>query len=170
MKQLTHYKTMNRMTFKTTEMVLFICGITAENLGLILRTADIFSVKKIYYYGDITSNENKIKKISRNANIPIEFKNDFNILNELEKQGYEIVSLEITDNSKPLRTAILKSKLCLIIGNEKNGIPQPILDKSKCSYHIEMIGENISSLNVAIATSIFLNKYVEQKNDDVLEK
>jgi len=55
-----------------------------------------------------------------------------------------------------------QQKTCLIIGHEKNGIPEPLLDISDCICHIEMPGGNISSLNVSIAASIALYEITRQ--------
>lgn len=161
MKQLNHYDTLAKMKFIETDLILFLCGISKENLGLILRTADIFSIKKIYYLGDIPDKLAKLEKYSRGANTSIAFVNNICILDVLKSEGYRIVSLEITDESTPLRSATFEEKTCLIVGNENVGIPQDILDKSDCAYHIEMIGQHISSLNVSMSAAIAINKYVE---------
>ena len=74
----------------------------------------------------------------------------------LKDSGYQIIALEITNTSTPLRHGSYMQKTCLIVGNEKKGIPEDILDVADSSYHIEMVGGHISSLNVSIATSIAL--------------
>jgi tRNA G18 (ribose-2'-O)-methylase SpoU len=49
MRQLGHYETLRRMPKATVDCVLYACGISCENLGLILRSADIFGVGAVYY-------------------------------------------------------------------------------------------------------------------------
>lgn len=163
MVQLNHYQTLDKMkdTVLNSDLYLFVCGISAENLGLILRSADIFGVKKIIYYGNETDRTQKIKKLSRNATLEVEYTDDDNILDKLKSQNYNILALEITDTAEPLNKIVFGDKTCLVVGNEQHGIPQNILDKCDKSYYIEMISKNISSLNVAVATSIALNKYLE---------
>lgn len=167
MKQLNHYETMDKMDSSSTELVLFLCGLTAENLGLIMRTADIFSVKTIYYLNDnVEIKQSVIKKNSRGATLPLVMTDSpFDILNSLRNDGYSIIALEITNEAIPLRKHIFEEKTCIIVGNERNGVPQELLDYVDKACYIEMIGKNISSLNVSISTAIALNKYVEQKND-----
>ena len=154
MKQLGHYETLNKMPKVYTDCILYLCGVSYENLGLILRSADIFDITTIYYYGDAGINQKQLSKISRNSKLQIHFVDDLNVLEDLKKEGYDIVALEITDTSVPLRTVHFQNKICLVVGNERNGVPESILDISDYACHIEMIGGNISSLNVAIATSI----------------
>ena len=163
MVQLGHVDTLARMQHIPTDLVLFLCGVSDENLGLIMRVADIFSVKAVYYYGQTTDvQDKKLQRISRGSQVPVHFTKTEEPLELLRQNGYSIVSLEITDNSIPLRTAYFPTKMCLVSGNERSGVPQSILDKSDYATHIEMIGGHISSLNVAISTSIAVNKYVEQ--------
>lgn len=169
MKQLNHYETIAKMKIQSTDLILCLCGISAENLGLIMRTADIFSVKEIYYLGSSELNYNKIKKNSRGSNVTITFLDGINkLFYDLKSQGYDIIALEITDSAIPLRTVKLKEKTCLVVGNEKTGVPQEILDMVDNACYIEMLGKNISSLNVSISTAIATNKYVELKNSNQL--
>ena len=157
MRQLDHYETLEKMPKLDINCVLYICNVSCENLGLILRSADIFGANTIYYCKDNHAVKNKqLLKLSRNSNIPIHFSDGIGSLQSLKDSGYQIIALEITNTSIPLRFGSFKQKTCLVIGNEKSGIPEDILDVVDCSYHIEMIGGHISSLNVSIATSIAL--------------
>ena len=156
-KQLGHYETLDKMPKLSVDLILYICDISSENLGLILRSADIFGVHTVYYHqGNNTVNNKQIAKVSRNSSIPVHFVNDAEALLSIKENGYSVVALEITDVSVPLKEMPLKEKNCLVIGNEKTGVPDSILDIADCSCHIEMIGNRISSLNVSIAASIAL--------------
>lgn len=163
MVQLDHYQTIEKMkdVSISSELVLFLCGLTSENLGLILRSADIFGAKKVIYYGSGIDNIQRIKKISRNSAVELEVVNDKSVLNNLKNDGYALYALEITDSAEPINKMTFNKKICLIVGNEQRGVPQDILRECEKSYYIEMASKNISSLNVAIATSIALNKYLE---------
>lgn len=166
MKQLDHHDTMKKMPKLKNNLYLFLCGISFENLGLIMRSADAFGAKGIIYYSpqfeaEMFSNK-KMQKAARNSTIPVEFTSDYSKLDVAAERGYSKVALEITDTSQPLRKANWNDKTILVVGNERTGIPQEILEKIDTSIHIEMTGSNISSLNVAIATSIALNDYSEK--------
>ena len=163
MLQLDHYQTIEKMknVNLSSELILFLCGLTSENLGLILRSAEIFGVKKVIYYGREIENNQRIKKISRNSTVKLEYVSDKSILRSLKDDGYVLSALEITDSAEPINKMLLSKKFCLIVGNEQYGVPQDILCECDKSYYIEMVSKNISSLNVAIATSIALNKFLE---------
>jgi tRNA G18 (ribose-2'-O)-methylase SpoU len=157
MKQLGHYEPLEKMPKLDINCVLYICSVSCENLGLILRSADMFCAHAIYSCQDNnTPNNKQLSKLSRNSNIPVYFSDGIDSLLSLKANGYQIIALEITKSSVPLRFGSFQQKICLVVGNEKNGIPEKILDVADCSCHIEMIGSHISSLNVSIATSIAL--------------
>jgi tRNA G18 (ribose-2'-O)-methylase SpoU len=138
------------------DCILFVCGVSCGNLGLILRSADIFGVNAIYFQAKNSINEKQILKLSRNSKVPVIFVNGTGILHELKEQGYQIAALEITDVSIPLSHATFAKKICIVVGNEQNGVPDEILKCTDNAFHIEMIGKHISSLNVSVATSIAL--------------
>lgn len=81
--------------------------------------------------------------------------------NELESyltdNNFEIIALEITSNSKPLKEVMISfdKKIALLIGSEINGISEELLKLSDQIVHINMFGKN-SSMNVVQAASIAL--------------
>ena len=164
MRQLDHYETLKKMPRCVVDCVLYACDVSLENLGLILRSADIFGVSKVYYCDDSQGVKSKqLLRLSRNSHIPLLFSNGIDILLSLKNDGYQIVALEITDVSVPLRLGTFQEKTCLVVGNEKSGVPDDVLSVANCSYHIEMIGNNISSLNVSVATSIALYEMAQYR-------
>jgi tRNA G18 (ribose-2'-O)-methylase SpoU len=68
--------------------------------------------------------------------------------------------LEITSDSIALDTLNLRSdsKILLIVGNERHGISQIVLDMVPTKVHISMFGSN-SSMNVSQATGIALYEF-----------
>ena len=157
MEQLGHYDTLKIMPKLDIDCVLYACDISSENLGMILRSADIFGVSAVYYQqGNNTVNNKQLLKLSRNSIIPIYFFDGIDSLLNIREKGYQIIALEITNTSVPLRFISFPRKTCLVIGNEQSGVPKSILDIAVKSCHIEMIGGHISSLNVAVAASIAL--------------
>jgi tRNA G18 (ribose-2'-O)-methylase SpoU len=164
MKQLDHYEALEKMPKLDIDCVLYICGISSENLGLILRSADIFGINAVYYrLGNNTINSKQLTKLSRNSNVPVCFEEEMESILKLKNNGYCIVALEITNTSIPLRAVNFTHKTCLVVGNEKNGISEDILDIVDISSHIEMIGGRISSLNVSVATSIALYEITQHR-------
>lgn len=129
------------------------------NIGSLFRIADALGVEKIYLSGNsVTPPSAKIKKTSRSAEkyVPFSYeKNPLEVVTRLKQQGYRIVSLEITSQSKDIKTLSFAAtdKVCLILGAENRGVSQDLLDASDESIHIPMLGVN-SSMNVATACSI----------------
>jgi 23S rRNA (guanosine2251-2'-O)-methyltransferase len=70
-----------------------------------------------------------------------------------EQGEYPIDQLDLTD------------PLCIVIGAEDEGIPQPILDKCGATARIPQAGK-VGSLNVAVATGMLLYEVQRQRRED----
>jgi len=132
-----------------------------ENLGMILRVSEAFGAGKVCFVGSKSVEfTTKAKRASRNTHNTIAFdfyENGKNLLIEHKEEGFEILALEITSNSKSIESFEIErsKKLALIVGSERNGISEELLEEVDATYHIEMFGQN-SSLNVVNALSIAL--------------
>jgi len=130
-----------------------------ENIGSIFRIADAMGIEKIYLSGSSPVPPHpKMKKTSRSTEqyVPFEYQeNPLGITSGLKKEGYIIISLEITSSSIEIRNLNINpdEKICLIIGSENYGVDQSLLDASDICVHIPMMGTN-SSMNVATAYAI----------------
>lgn len=139
-----------------------------QNIGSLFRISEAFGVKKIIFIGkNIPLNLRKINKTSRSTHLHIPYsiiEESKDALDYLLKNNYEIISLEITDTSKPLKEVYIPAakKVSLVIGSERNGICNEILTISNQTVHINMFGEN-SSMNVVQATSIALYELTNKK-------
>lgn len=138
---------------------------TPENVGMVLRIAEAFAVKKIYFTGphaiELTT---KVKRASRNTYKKIDFsfqENTLEVLEEVSKQQYEMIALEITKDSLPIKEFPFANfpKVALVIGSERNGIAETSLAVIPHSVHIPLFGKN-SSINVVSALSIALYEIV----------
>ena len=163
--QLNHYTS----NFKSqTFPVTIICeNVTnAPNIGSLFRTSDAFGVEKLVFSGNTIPLGRKMTKTSRATEKVVNYEitdNAFNYISELKNNGYQIISLEITDNSQPLNTFSFKQNLpiALVIGDENFGISEAILKISDAILLINMFGQN-SSMNVVQATSIALYEITKQ--------
>ena len=164
MKQLGHYETIAKMPKLDINCVLFLCEVSSENTGLILRSAGAFGARTVYWYNkDKNILNDKIKKLARGSKTHLIDVNNFEVLSSLQLDGFLLVAIEITDDSTPLRTFDLPPKVCFVIGNEQRGIPDEILKLVDKRCHIEMPNEDISSLNVSISASIALYELTTQR-------
>jgi len=136
------------------------------NIGSIFRLADAFGCEHIYLSGSSTTPPNRrITKTARSADKYVPFtylEEPLELMSKLKSEGYKLVSLELTTNSKPLSDlSLLKDeKVCLILGSENEGASDKLLELSNEIVYIPMHGQ-ISSLNVATAAGIALYALVE---------
>ena len=165
MEQLTHYNT--NFTKRTFPITLVCENVTnAPNIGSLFRIADAFGVEKLIFCGERISLGRKMTKTSRATEKVVNFEiteNTFEIIKDLKKNGYLIVSLEITKNSNSshsVQFSNLKS-IALSVGDENFGVSDRILEISDQIVHIEMFGQN-SSMNVVQAANIALYEITKQ--------
>ncbi len=137
----------------------------ASNVGSLFRIADAFGVEKLYLTGATAiPPKYKIRKSARSADTRIPFSHSpsaIEVVTLLKSQDYTIISLEITAQSEDIRTFNMTASqpICLIIGAEKNGVSQALLDVSDHTLHIPMYGKN-SSLNVATSCAIAIYELI----------
>lgn len=138
----------------------------APNIGSLFRTAEAFGVEKIIFCGNDIPLGRRMTKTSRATEKVVHYEvceNIKDVISDLKKNDYHIISLEITNNSKSLDIfQFPKNKsIALVIGNENFGISDEILNASHETIHINMFGKN-SSMNVVQATSITLYEITKQ--------
>jgi tRNA G18 (ribose-2'-O)-methylase SpoU len=162
------------MTKNNSEVILILDNVrSAFNVGNIFRTSEALGVKKIICVGItphyrekldprlphiITKTELKLNKTALGAEQFIEYAYFPRIEDEIIKykqKGYTVLSLEQTKNSISLNSYRPESKIVLIVGNEVNGISQPVLALSDLILEINQTGQK-ESLNVTNATAIAL--------------
>ena len=134
--------------------------VSPTNVGSLLRLADAFGIEKLILGGPPIELNRKVWNTSRVTEKVVAFEQTIDTLFELQKlrsEGYLLMGLEITSTSTPLTKIEFKKsqKIALVVGAERYGISENILNILDDCYHIEMYGQN-SSMNVAQATSIAL--------------
>ncbi|GAA4885408.1 RNA methyltransferase [Flaviramulus aquimarinus] len=163
--QLTHYNTdFKKHTFPIT----LVCDnvTNAPNIGSLFRIADTFGIEKLILCGENIQLGRKITKTSRATEKTVNFEihnSASGVVENLILKGYKIISLEITDSSKPLHNFNFSKEkpIALIIGDENFGVSEGILNQSNTVIHIDMFGQN-SSMNVVQATNIALYEMTRQ--------
>ncbi|WP_193161267.1 TrmH family RNA methyltransferase [Microbulbifer hainanensis] len=132
---------------------------TPTNVGSLFRIADALGVEKIYLTGEsITPPNSKMRKTSRATEKQVNYaycQDPLAVAQKLRSDGYRLACLEITSDSIPLKqlSAGPGERICLILGSEKDGIPQDLLALADSTVHIPMHGNN-SSMNVTVACAI----------------
>jgi len=128
-----------------------------HNIGSIFRTSDGAGVKKIYLTGYCACPPRKeITKTALGAEkaVPWEFyKDPVDIIKKLKKDGVQIIALERTKKSSNIQKIKPKYPLCMIIGNEIDGVGEDLLKLSDKVVEIPMRGKK-ESLNVSVAFGV----------------
>jgi tRNA G18 (ribose-2'-O)-methylase SpoU len=128
------------------------------NVGSIFRTSDGAMIEKLILAGFTPYPPRKeIDKtaLGSTKSVPWEYtKHPAEALRSLKERGYKICCLELTDKSidyNDIKTTDFP--LCLIIGNEINGVAKEVIELCDLAIEIPMYGIK-QSLNVAVAYGI----------------
>ena len=126
------------------------------NVGSIFRTSDALGINKLYLCGITGTPDNpRLAKTALKALDVVDWeykKSAYRTIRQLKKNGYHLVSLEKTKDSKPLYL-VKKRPIVLIFGHEITGVESRILKESNEILHVPMQGVG-TSMNVAVAYGI----------------
>ncbi len=145
-------------TIKENGIMLILDHITdPQNVGSILRTAEIFGVSGVIIPKERASPINEVVvKASTGAvfHLPIaKVGNLRNVVEKFKKKGGWVVAVE--KGGKNIEEIDFPFPVCLIVGSEGKGVSKLLLEESDIVATIPMVGK-ITSLNVSNATSIAL--------------
>ncbi|RDK85286.1 TrmH family RNA methyltransferase [Marinirhabdus gelatinilytica] len=158
---LQHDHTSTPFSRKENNLVVLCDGLQGpSNIGAIFRLCDAFGVREVIFNNAIDLSSNRLKRTARNTEKTTKHSivEDLQqVLRDFQQQDYIVIAVEISENSVPISTIseITKNNTALVIGSERNGISETILQRANMVAHIEMYGNN-SSMNVAQATAIAL--------------
>lgn len=132
------------------------------NVGSLIRTANAANIKEVvivgrkkWNKGAATGAHSKIKVVKmRTSDEFIEY---------CKEHDYNIVSIEIGEESKDIFNYEYPSNPMLVIGNEGTGVPKKILENSVDKIYIPQYG-NVECLNAAVAGSIAIYDWVRKNN------
>ncbi len=162
MKKLTHKQIVEQQAGNSLDSKLPFTVIlnnirSLYNVGSIFRTADGAGIEKIWLCG-ITGNppNNQISKTALGAEDSVEWEHCWNVLSvirALKEQGYQIVLLEQTNQSCSFEKFDPQSPVCLVLGNEIEGVSDKLIEHCDSAIDIEMSGIK-NSLNVSVAFGV----------------
>lgn len=163
MRKLTHQQLLDRQqkrqkTFDPKKFCVVLDNIrSALNVGSIFRTADGLGIEKLWLCGITAAPPNpQIKKTALDAqdSVPWEYRKDLReTVLHLKNSGYKIVALEQLEASQMLSEAEFDQPICLIVGNEVEGVSEEIFGLVDEAVEINMVGVK-NSFNVAVAFGI----------------
>ncbi len=135
------------------------------NVGALFRTCDGAGFEKIVLTGFTPTPPRK--EISKTAIWAENFvaweyyKDPLEYIKNLQSEGYQIFVLEQTPGSIDfhLISELKHENICLILGNEIEGVQKEIIDISDYCVEIPMLGQK-QSLNVATAGGICMYQFL----------
>ncbi len=161
MRKLTHEEIVARQEAFSQKPLPFVVLLndirSLHNVGSVFRTADGIGVEKIWLCG-ITGYppDSQIAKTALGAETRVFWDHAYDaleVVRNLKKGGYQIVLLEQTDQSISYHKFFPKAPVCLILGNEIEGISDSLVELADAAVDIEMAGHK-NSLNVGVALGI----------------
>ena len=161
MRKLSHEQIVNRqeaLSQKPLPLTVILNNIRSlHNVGSIFRTADGAGVEKIWLCG-ITCYppDSQIAKTALGAQTRVAWDHAYDakeVILDLKKCGYQVVLLEQTDMSVSYHEFSPQFPVCLVLGNEIEGVSEELVGLSDASVEIAMAGHK-NSLNVGVAFGV----------------
>lgn len=130
---------------------------SANNVGSIFRSADCFALEHVYLCG-ITARppHRDILKTALGATDSVAWsyhESCMELVSQLREKGSSVYALEQAHNSLTLRGLRLAPPLAIVVGNEVQGVAQPVIDLCNGCIEIEQFGTK-HSFNVAVAAAL----------------
>lgn len=138
----------------------------AHNLAAIARTCDAVGIGEIYATTDsdeITLTQNASSGSDRWLDVKC-YKNIDQILAELRKKKFQILTAHFDNNAIDFRKIDYTVPTAIVVGQELEGLSQYVVDKADHSIIIPMYGM-VQSLNVSVATAIILYEAQRQREE-----
>ncbi len=135
-----------------------------KNIAMILRTAESFSISKVY----IIYSGKKPKLLNKESSgakkwLEIEFFNDVKVcFKELKKHKFKIYGALVDPSAEVLWKEKFSGKVALCLGNEGSGLSQTAQNLADKNLYLPMFGLT-ESLNVSVSAGIFLYEIIRQK-------
>lgn len=134
------------------------------NVGSIFRTSDGAGIEKLYLGGYTGTPPRKdISKTALGASETVPWEKVENCKEKilsLKEMGYTIAVCEHTDNGVNYSSANYSFPLCIILGNEVEGVSDELCELADFAIEIPMFGLK-QSLNISVAYGIVIYRIVE---------
>lgn len=129
------------------------------NIGSIFRICDAVKCKQIIFVDATEISIQKIKRVSRSTSEVVAYQciSTDDLVSSIDNFP-TLVAIEITSKSTDVYATQLPQDVAFVIGGERYGIPERILQLCAYAVHIPMFGIN-SSMNVATSLGIVLYEW-----------
>ena len=141
-------------------------GDNADNLGMLLRTAEATGVTEVLLSGNTVDPwGRRVVRASRGATFCLSLSKadqSLEAVKQAQAQGIQVITTSAKAEAKYTEVDYTKPSL-LIVGNEHEGIDEAVVDQSDCCVLMPMLG-HIHSLNIAVAASLILYEAQRQRS------
>ncbi|RAH06852.1 MAG: hypothetical protein CMA00_001220 [Methanobacteriota archaeon] len=134
------------------------------NIGFTIRTAEVSGASAVFVDGNLSHSEKKAaRRASMKADrfIPVHWVNGDELVSQAKSQGFRIVSLEDSGESGPWDTD-LTGDILMVVGGEREGIPNSILEKSDSVVRVPMSGF-VPSYNLQAPMAVLAAESIRQR-------
>ncbi len=134
-----------------------------ENIGNLIRLADNVGAEDVFILGeDFQLRMSSVKKTAGLSfnNVRLSFIHPEEFFNGINPES-QLVAIETSEDSTNLFATQLPENVIFLLGNEKNGLPDDILQKCSMVVHIPMTGK-CKSMNVSHALAVILFEWQRQ--------
>jgi tRNA G18 (ribose-2'-O)-methylase SpoU len=129
------------------------------NIGSIFRICEAAGCREIIFVDSSDIGALKVKRASRHTSRTVPFQTvSLEDFEQLIQTLPPLVAVEITSKSTDVFATRLPQDVALVVGGERYGIPEEILERCEYAVHIPMFGQN-SSMNVATSLGIVLYEW-----------
>ncbi|MBK16832.1 MAG: RNA methyltransferase [Prochlorococcus sp. SP3034] len=135
-----------------------------HNLSAILRTCDAAGLFNANFIGK----NNEVRTFNSTAQGSqkwvklINYSSSSSAISELKKKGFKLFGTTLNKDSIDYRKFDYSSSTCFVLGAEKWGLSENLINEVDESIFIPMSGM-VQSLNVSVATSILLFEAIRQR-------
>lgn len=135
------------------------------NVGSIFRTSDGAFIEKLYLTGYTGYPPRKeIDKTALGSVESVDWEQNDDpvaVAKQLKENGYTIIALEHTDKSRHYTEFNYTYPLCLVVGNEVDGVSEELIKECDFAIEIPMYGVK-QSLNVSVAYGITIYHIMQE--------
>jgi len=146
-------------------LTIVLSGLKMENLGSVFRVADAALVESLVLCGvPYTPDSLRFKKAAKGTQrwVPHSTRGDLlETLSELKERGVRIYALEQATGSVPYQTAHYEFPAALVLGKEREGLDERVIEMADGILELPMRGMG-NSLNVSVACGIVVFHMIEQ--------
>jgi len=135
-----------------------------ENIGSMVRLAgNIGSNRVVIIDEPFTFRQSSIKHTAGHSfeTVKLDFVSADDFFKNLP-DGYQLVAIETSSRSQNIFTVSLPEKIIFLLGNERYGLPEEVLNYCRLTVHIPMTG-TCKSMNVSHALAVSLFEWQRQQ-------